>query len=170
MTVIHEGMFRCGQVIKGDEQVGLVLDEHHILPTSEMSRHRRTIYRQNAKIGPMRVESHPAARADYALRIAPMTMEVAPGKIIQTFGCNGTAPGPDLRLRELATRAARPTLGFINLSFDEHGGDSKKVGCGQQWKIKPARSPPARRCYLSGSGAPSGGITCATLSVIETAV
>ena len=33
-----------------------------------------------------------------------------------------------------------------------------------------ARSPFARRCYLSGSGAPSGGITCATLSVIETAV
>ena len=37
----------------------------------------------------------------------------------------------------------------------------------QKWKTKPIRSPP---CYLSGSGTPSGGTTCATLSVIETAV
>jgi hypothetical protein len=35
--------------------------------------------------------------------------------------------------------------------------------------IQPAHSP-LRRGYLSGSGVPSGGITCATLSVIETAV
>jgi transposase len=34
---------------------------------------------------------------------------------------------------------------------------------------QPAHSP-ARHRYLSGSGVPSGGITCATLSVIETAV
>jgi len=34
---------------------------------------------------------------------------------------------------------------------------------------QPAHSP-ALRSYLSGSGVPSGGITCATLSVIETAV
>ncbi len=38
--------------------------------------------------------------ADYALRIAPLKLELAPGKVIQTFGYNGTVPGPVLRLRE----------------------------------------------------------------------
>jgi hypothetical protein len=46
-----------------------------------------------------------------------------------------------------------------------------KYAMGQQRKIQPACSAhcPARR-YLSSGGVPSGGITCATLSVIETAV
>jgi hypothetical protein len=56
MTMIHKGMLPRGQVIKGDKQFGLVLDEHYILPTAEMSGHRPTIYRQNAKIGPISVE------------------------------------------------------------------------------------------------------------------
>jgi hypothetical protein len=34
----------------------------------------------------------------------------------------------------------------------------------------PLTLPLAPLSYLSGSGAPSGGITCETLSVIETAV
>jgi FtsP/CotA-like multicopper oxidase with cupredoxin domain len=38
--------------------------------------------------------------ADYSLRIAPLKLELAPGKVIQTFGYNGTVPGPLLRLRE----------------------------------------------------------------------
>src|SRR3984957_4637322 len=37
---------------------------------------------------------------DYSLRIAPLRLELAPGKVIQTFGYNGTVPGPVLRLRE----------------------------------------------------------------------
>ena len=41
-----------------------------------------------------------AAAADYALRIAPLKLELAPGKVIETFGYNGTVPGPVLRLRE----------------------------------------------------------------------
>jgi FtsP/CotA-like multicopper oxidase with cupredoxin domain len=40
------------------------------------------------------------ASADYALRIEPLNLELAPGKTIQTFGYNGTVPGPILRLRE----------------------------------------------------------------------
>jgi FtsP/CotA-like multicopper oxidase with cupredoxin domain len=40
------------------------------------------------------------AAADYALRIAPLKLELAPGKVIETFGYNGTVPGPPLRLRE----------------------------------------------------------------------
>jgi FtsP/CotA-like multicopper oxidase with cupredoxin domain len=38
--------------------------------------------------------------ADYTLRIAPLRLELAPGKVIDTFGYNGTVPGPLLRLRE----------------------------------------------------------------------
>ena len=37
---------------------------------------------------------------DYSLRIAPLRLELAPGKVIDTFGYNGTVPGPVLRLRE----------------------------------------------------------------------
>jgi DoxX/Multicopper oxidase len=37
---------------------------------------------------------------DYSLRIAPLRLELAPGKVIDTFAYNGTVPGPVLRLRE----------------------------------------------------------------------
>jgi FtsP/CotA-like multicopper oxidase with cupredoxin domain len=41
----------------------------------------------------------PSAMADYTLRIAPTSFEIAPGKIIQTIGYNGTVPGPLIRVR-----------------------------------------------------------------------
>jgi FtsP/CotA-like multicopper oxidase with cupredoxin domain len=41
-----------------------------------------------------------AAAADFTLRIAPLRLELAPGKVIDTFAYNGMAPGPVLRLRE----------------------------------------------------------------------
>ena len=41
-----------------------------------------------------------AVGADYTLRIAPITLELAPGKTIRTTGYNGIVPGPVLRLRE----------------------------------------------------------------------
>jgi FtsP/CotA-like multicopper oxidase with cupredoxin domain len=41
-----------------------------------------------------------ANAADYTLRIAPLQLELAPGKVIDTFGYNGTVPGTLLRLRE----------------------------------------------------------------------
>jgi FtsP/CotA-like multicopper oxidase with cupredoxin domain len=41
-----------------------------------------------------------AAAADYSLRIAPQRLELAPGKVIDTFAYNGMVPGPVLRLRE----------------------------------------------------------------------
>ncbi len=39
-------------------------------------------------------------KADVAIRISPVELEIAPGKIIKTTGYNGSAPGPVLRLRE----------------------------------------------------------------------
>ena len=41
-----------------------------------------------------------AKEPDYTLRIAPTSLEIAPSKIIQTIGYNGTIPGPLIRLRE----------------------------------------------------------------------
>ena len=41
-----------------------------------------------------------AAAPDHALHIAPLRLELAPGKVIDTFAYNGTVPGPRLRLRE----------------------------------------------------------------------
>jgi FtsP/CotA-like multicopper oxidase with cupredoxin domain len=42
----------------------------------------------------------PSAKVDYTLRIAPTSLEIAPGKIIQTVGYNGTVPGPLIRVRQ----------------------------------------------------------------------
>ena len=41
-----------------------------------------------------------AAKVDYTLTIAPLSVEIAPGKIIKTVGYNGTVPGPLMRFRE----------------------------------------------------------------------
>jgi FtsP/CotA-like multicopper oxidase with cupredoxin domain len=42
----------------------------------------------------------PSAAGDINLRIAPVTVELAPDRILSTIGYNGTAPGPILRLKE----------------------------------------------------------------------
>jgi FtsP/CotA-like multicopper oxidase with cupredoxin domain len=42
----------------------------------------------------------PADKADYTLRIAPVTVELDRAHILSTIGYNGSAPGPVLRMRE----------------------------------------------------------------------
>ena len=44
--------------------------------------------------------SPPAASADINIRIGPVTVELAPDRILSTIGYNGTSPGPVLRLKE----------------------------------------------------------------------
>lgn len=44
--------------------------------------------------------STPATSSDITLRIAPVTVELAPDRILSTLGYNGTAPGPVLRVKE----------------------------------------------------------------------
>ena len=39
-------------------------------------------------------------KADITLRIAPVTVELAPDRVISTIGYNDTSPGPVLRMRE----------------------------------------------------------------------
>ena len=40
------------------------------------------------------------AAADHTIRIAPIALEIAPGKVIKTTGYNGSVPGPVLRLQQ----------------------------------------------------------------------
>ena len=42
----------------------------------------------------------PQPKADFTLRIAPVSFEIAPGKTILTLGYNGQVPGPLLRMKE----------------------------------------------------------------------
>lgn len=46
------------------------------------------------------VRAQAPAKVDYTIRITPVTVELAPGKVIKTFGYNGTVPGPVFRLQE----------------------------------------------------------------------
>ncbi|MDQ2946555.1 MAG: twin-arginine translocation signal domain-containing protein, partial [Acidobacteriota bacterium] len=40
-----------------------------------------------------------ATSIDHTIRIGPISVELAPGKIIKTTGYNGRVPGPVLRLK-----------------------------------------------------------------------
>src|SRR5579863_7279636 len=40
------------------------------------------------------------SKADFTLRIAPVSFDIAPGKTIRTLGYNGQVPGPLLRMKE----------------------------------------------------------------------
>jgi len=45
-------------------------------------------------------ELTPSATGDINLRISPVTVELAPDRILSTIGYNGTAPGPIIRLKQ----------------------------------------------------------------------
>src|SRR6201985_2621585 len=44
--------------------------------------------------------SQDVAKTDFTLEIAPITVELAPNRILSTIGYNGTSPGPLLRMKE----------------------------------------------------------------------
>jgi FtsP/CotA-like multicopper oxidase with cupredoxin domain len=48
----------------------------------------------------MPASSPDATKADVTLQIAPVTVDLAPNRILSTIGYNGTSPGPVLRMRE----------------------------------------------------------------------
>jgi FtsP/CotA-like multicopper oxidase with cupredoxin domain len=50
--------------------------------------------------GPVWAQAQAPAAADHSIRIAPTSLEIAPGKVIRTTAYNGTVPGPVLRLKE----------------------------------------------------------------------
>ena len=44
--------------------------------------------------------SQDAAKTEFSLEIAPITVELAPNRILSTVGYNGASPGPLLRMKE----------------------------------------------------------------------
>jgi FtsP/CotA-like multicopper oxidase with cupredoxin domain len=50
--------------------------------------------------GPAWAQDRSTAAADFSIKIAPISLEIAPGKIIKTTAYNGTVPGPALRVKE----------------------------------------------------------------------
>jgi FtsP/CotA-like multicopper oxidase with cupredoxin domain len=49
---------------------------------------------------PNQAPAEGTAAVDHTIRIAPTSLEIAPGKVIKTTAYNGTVPGPTLRLQE----------------------------------------------------------------------
>lgn len=45
-------------------------------------------------------QTPPLSKPDFILRIAPVTIEIAPRKMVKTIGYNGQVPGPLLRMKE----------------------------------------------------------------------
>src|ERR1035438_7870170 len=82
----------------------LVLPSHHATPTSLLDRRGFLIgvgaagMALGTGIGVAYTQS--ANAPDYTLRIAPLRLELAPGKVIESFAYNNMVPGPVLRLRE----------------------------------------------------------------------
>jgi FtsP/CotA-like multicopper oxidase with cupredoxin domain len=85
--------------------------EHAMSLTSASRQPRSLMHRRSLLIGAGaagmvlgtamgRAYTQIATAPDYSLRIAPLRLELAPGKVIETFAYNGTVPGPVLRLRE----------------------------------------------------------------------
>jgi len=85
--------------------------EHAISLTSASRQPRSLMHRRSLLVGAGaagmvlgtamgRAYTQIAEAPDYSLRISPLRLELAPGKVIDTFAYNGTVPGPVLRLRE----------------------------------------------------------------------
>ena len=102
-----------------------------------------------------------AVKADHTLRIAPVTLELAPGKTIRTTGYNGTVPGPVLRLPKggrspsmsltmgtIPNRAlAWPLLPAVQDGATEEGSPIIPVGHSQLYSFTP--KPSGTRWYHS---------------------
>ena len=84
---------------------------------------RRTFMRSAAALGTLaalglppdpatRAEAARPLPADLTIRIEPISLEIAPNRIVKTTAYNGTVPGPPLRLKE----GRRVTINVVNNS------------------------------------------------------
>jgi FtsP/CotA-like multicopper oxidase with cupredoxin domain len=95
-------------------------------------------------------------RADVTLRIGPVSLELAPGRVVRTVGYNGQAPGPLLRMRD----GAEATIDVVNdLDYDEivhwHGQLIPSAVDGSSEEGTPAVPAHGNRRYTFKVG-PSG--------------
>ena len=98
----------------------------------------------------------PMVRADYALRIEPVSLEIAPGILVKTTAYNGEVPGPLLRLKE----GVPVTIDVTNASINEdivhwHGLviDSRNDGAAEEGSHV---IPPGKSLRYSFSPKPAG--------------
>ena len=135
-------------------------DESPRIP--ECSRRCRRSRRRSWKVKAICPQN--AAKADYTLTIAPVSVEIAPKKIVKTIGYNGAVPGPLLRLRE----GEPVTIDVINqtASLSElvhwHGLRILRMSTGPCEEGTPMILGKACRRYAFSRPAPSGlrvGIT-----------
>jgi hypothetical protein len=80
--------------------MSILLNTRHVIDTTRREFLQRAGTAGLALAVGAPLSAAPATHPDYTLRIAPVSVEIAAGKIIQTVGYNGTAPGPLIRLRE----------------------------------------------------------------------
>lgn len=97
-----------------------------------------------------------SSKPDYTLRIGPVSVELAPKKVVKTIGYNGSSPGPLLRLKE--GRAV--TIDVVNDSGNEelvhwHGLHIPSLVDGAMEEGTPMIPPKACRRYTF-TPSPSG--------------
>jgi len=78
----------------------LAADEKNALP-AWLSRRALLLGAGAAALASPRAQAqNPSPKIDHTIRIEPVSLEIAPGKVIKTTGYNGKVPGPELRLQE----------------------------------------------------------------------
>ncbi|HWB33435.1 MAG TPA: multicopper oxidase domain-containing protein [Acidobacteriaceae bacterium] len=106
--------------------------------------------------GPSNQPAEHAASSAIDLRIAPVTVELAPDRILSTIGYNGTSPGPVLRMKE-----GRPTTVTVHNETDTpeyvhwHGFLIPSSVDGSEEEETPPVPPHGSRTY-SFTPTPSG--------------
>ena len=82
---------------------GIILNRRRLLKLSGMALAQAVVPRLPIRAVTLTssppIDQAPEFRADYSLRIAPVTVELDRSHILSTVGYNGTAPGPLLRMR-----------------------------------------------------------------------
>ena len=134
-----------------------------------------------AALGPraLRAAGFPApalSKADYALKIEPCSLEIAPGMVVKTTAYNGQVPGPMLRLKEgapvtidVTNASANPdivhwhglAIDSVNDGAMEEG--SPMIAPGGQLRYSFTPRPAGTRWYHTHAGA-GGDLTLGTYS------
>ena len=68
-------------------------------PASRLLAAQMQAAQMSGAMPPAAPQTAPSTPADVTLRIAPVTVELAPDRILSTMGYNGTSPGPLLRMK-----------------------------------------------------------------------
>jgi FtsP/CotA-like multicopper oxidase with cupredoxin domain len=107
-------------------------------------------------VGQTNVGQTPAPSADHTIRIAPISLEIGPNKIIKTTGYNDTVPGPLLRLKEGTPVAIKVVndSGYSNL-VHWHGLMIPSIQDGSMEEGSPI-IPPGESLLYSFTPKPSG--------------